>query len=178
MSNALTDVLGNAAALFLLWLLVDAGLHKLRPANREYYVQVLAGYGVPGGVGLATALGILELLTAVLITLPSSRLLGAGLAVMLLLTYAVGVGMQLRRGRAGADCGCTGPGGRLWISVELLLRNLLLVLVAIAVWLIPVGSEALAGWLLAIPAAAVLILVNLSAEQLLGNLPKLRAIRR
>jgi len=178
LNTALTGVLGNAAALFLLWLLVDAGLHKLRPANRDYYASVLTGYGVPGGARLAAPLGAVELVTAISITLPSTRLFGAGLAVLLLLAYAIGVGVQLRRGRAGADCGCAGPGGRLSISVELLLRNLLLVLVAIAVWLMPVGGGGPAGWLLAVPAAAVLILVNLSAEQLLGNLPKLRAIRR
>jgi hypothetical protein len=178
MSNALMDVLSNTAALFLLWLLADAGLHKLRPANRDYYASVLAGYGVPAGARLAAPLGGVELLAAVLITLPSSRLFGAGLAVLLLLAYAIGVGVQLHRGRAGADCGCAGPGGRLSISLELLLRNLVLVLVAIAVCLVPVGGVDLAGWLLAVPAAAALILVNLSAEQLLGNLPKLRAIRR
>jgi uncharacterized membrane protein YphA (DoxX/SURF4 family) len=172
----LVGTLVQAYAFLLAWLFIWASAHKLAPAAGARYAHVLTGYGLPGSALLARGIGLAELATGLLLLVPSLQRLGGVMAVFLLLAYSAGVAWQLLQGRRGADCGCAGPAGRLAIGPELLVRNLILLVLALGFCLST--PENLAAWPLVVPAAVVLIIVHLAVEQLLANAPQLRAVRR
>lgn len=170
------DTLVLAYAFFLSWLFIGASVHKLAPSAGARYEQVLTGYGLPASAYLARGIGLVELATGLLLWVPALQRLGGALAVLLLLAYSAGIVWQLRLGRLGADCGCAGPAGRLVIGPELLVRNLLLLILTLCLYLGMPANPAV--WSLALPAALVLIIVHLAVDQLLANAPQLRALRR
>ncbi|MCV6627194.1 MAG: hypothetical protein OIF38_13925 [Cellvibrionaceae bacterium] len=174
-------VLAQAAALFLAGIFLQATWHKLKPANRPYYQQLLASYDwLPLGRGLipalVLALGAAELLLALSLLWPSSRALAALLAALLLALYFAVLAVQLIQGKRDADCGCAGPASGLQISPALLLRNGVLILLALsAYWVRPLAWQESA---VAIALASLMVLAYVSAERLLANAQKINVLRQ
>ncbi|NIB42610.1 hypothetical protein HBA55_23585 [Pseudomaricurvus alkylphenolicus] len=175
----LTWVAGNATALFLLWLLVSSGSQKLQPAHGFYYEVVFQGYGIHHPLlarHLPKVLGLFEIVVGMAIAVPSLRVLGGSAAAALLSAYLVLIAWQLVNGKADMDCGCAGPEGEVKISPHLLVRNL--VLVALALFSVMAGSgSGVMPWVLSTLMAAVLVLVYLSSEQLIATAQRIGQMR-
>ena len=171
-------ILSDASALFLLWLFGTAALNKLTADNRRYYQSVLNGYGLDHALLaklLPTSIGLLELALGILIVIPASRDYAAIASVVLLAGYATAFSVQLLQGKAGIDCGCAGPAGEIKLSGHLLVRNLLLMALAVSC-LTPAQGLGLGYWSLVSLSGLLLVLLYLCTEQLIGNAQKLTAL--
>jgi hypothetical protein len=103
---------------------------------------------------------------------------GALVAALLLLVYALAIAINLARGRRDLDCGCAGPGNRRPVRGMLVARNLLYAAMAL-VLLLPDSGRSLV-WVDATTAlAATLTLAALAAglARLDANRPALARIR-
>jgi hypothetical protein len=120
------------ASLALLFALAAA--HKLR-APRAFAAQLAAYRLLPDAASLpaALALAAAELGAAVALCLPALARAGAGVAALLLGLYTGAIATNLVRGRRAIDCGC-GLTPRP-LGADLLARNALLSLCALATWL-------------------------------------------
>lgn len=98
-------------------------------------------------------------------------------AAILLLLYAVAIGINLARGRRDIDCGCMGPANRQTLSAWLLLRNGLLASLALVGAAVP-GQRTLHAADLALVALTLLGAAALYAamNQLMANAPRLDAL--
>ncbi len=175
-------VFADSAAVFLMTVLLIAGIHKLSPANQNYYRGVLEGYGLPyhSQLNLASlVLGVVEVFTAFAILIPVSRSLGALFAIALFSIYLAAMAVQLIQGKRDLDCGCAGPLGSSTISPALLLRNA--VLIGIAIYCL-IESASLFGQLTSIalsaPFALLALMVYVCSEQLIANSQKLKLLQR
>lgn len=189
-SLTLIATLSNAISVFMLWLFLSAGVSKLNPVNRHFYTEVLNDYGValPDLARvLVWLLGVVEVLAAIFIILPTSRLLGAILCGALLMMYFCVIAQKIRQGKLDMNCGCAGPGGLVTLSPMLLLRNALLIglLILLAATLIPSGFSlssiqafGIDIWLLSLVVAVMMIFIYLSAEHLLANQQKLALLKQ
>lgn len=177
----LLAVFADSAALFLMAILLVAGVHKLSPANQNYYRGVLEGYGLKyhSQLNLASlVLGVFEVFTAIALLLPASRPLGALLAIALFSVYFVAMAIQLIQGKRDLDCGCAGPLGSTKISPALLLRNAFLIAFAAFCLMEPASLLGqFTGSALSVPFALVALLVYVCAEQLIANSQKLKLLR-
>lgn len=171
-------VLSDASAIFLLWLFASAALNKLKPTNALYYQSVLNGYGIDDALlakSLPFAIGLVELALGILIVVPASRGWAAIAGIGLLTVYAVVFIVQLLQGKAGIDCGCSGPASNIKLSGHLLIRNLLLIVLAFGC-LTPALGLGLGYWSLVIMSSVLLVLLYLCTEELIGNAQKLTAL--
>lgn len=174
------DPLLQALARVLLgFALARAAWHKARdlPAFR----RALADYALlpERSVALAApALCASELALAGGLAWPGGASAASGGAAGLLLLYSGAIAINLARGRAAIDCGCSGPAAARPLGPDLLLRNAALIALALAA-AAPVGDRPLAAPDLAALAAAsgVAVLLYLGIEQALANAPRLRALR-
>lgn len=173
-------VFSDIAALFICWLMLNAGRHKLRPRYRPYYRELIAGYGLRSEAlirGAVPVLGAVECLLGLLILPPSTRTpcaLGAG---ALLLGYALLMAYALFQGKRDLNCGCGGPASEVKVSPWLIARNTALVTPATLALLPGAGVWSPQG-VVAVPAALLGILIYLCFEQWLGNQHKLESLRR
>lgn len=174
-------ILADSAAVFLMVVLLVAGVHKLSPGNQNYYRGVLEGYGLPyhSQLNLASlVLGVVEVFTAIAILVPVSRPLGALLAIVLFSVYFTAMAMQLVQGKRDLDCGCAGPLGSSIISPALLLRNACLIAPATFCLVQPASLLGqFTGTVLSLPFALAALLVYVCAEQLIANSQKLQLLR-
>jgi len=174
------NILSDASALFLLWLFALAGVHKLQPANVSYYKQVIGAYGFEkfaDARGFLFMLGGTELTAGIAIALPSSRILGAVIISFLLVGYLTLIAAQLLQGRKDLDCGCAGPLGGTKVGNELLVRNVLLL--GLAMLCLLFSSSALTNteaWPLIIPLTLLTIIFYLCSEQLIANAQNLKKL--
>ena len=158
------------------------------PVHQNYYRSVLANYGVslPEFARILVWLvGLLELLSALLITLPYFRQIGLILAGVILLCYLLAMAANLLQGKVDMDCGCFGPASQTKISAELLLRNAILIgllVMAAAPAFQATTKEAMQlganDWTLSALLAAMLILLNLTLEQVIANTQKLNSLKQ
>jgi len=161
-------------------LFATAGIQKLRDLRR--FAEVLAAYRVlPPALArpLAGLIPCLELATAVMlvgaarahrVTLP---------AMALLILYALGLGINLARGRRDLDCGCTWAKDRP-IAAWMVWRNLILAALLAITWL-PWSSRGLSGADLMVLAGGLTVMAILYAaiDRLLGEvMPRTLALRR
>ncbi|MFK8021167.1 MAG: MauE/DoxX family redox-associated membrane protein [Pseudomonadales bacterium] len=174
------NILSDAGSLFLLWLFVLAGAHKLQPANTQYYKQVIGTYGferLADTRGFLFALGFSELAAGIAIALPSSRMLGAAMICIFLTGYLALIAAQLLQGRKDLDCGCAGPLGGTKVGKELLVRNALLL--GMAMFCLFNSSSAFANteaWSLIIPLSLLTVICYLCSEQLIANAQNLKKL--
>ena len=161
------------AALALLF--VAAAGHKLRDPGR--FRATLADYRllptalVRAGAVLLTGA---ELVVAVVLAVPTLRAPGALAAALLLAVYGAAIAVNLARGRRHIECGCAGPAGRRPLDGWLVVRNGVLVGVALA-GLAPLRARSLT-WvdvLTVTGATAVLAACYGSADRLLASAPAL-----
>lgn len=183
---ALSVIVSNATALFLLWLFFTAGMHKVKPANHDYYARVFTGYGLPAEWAsgpLPALVGSLEIGSGILLVIPPTRVVGVILICTLLLVYLIAMGQHWVSGRQDIDCGCGGSSdSKTSISHHLLVRNVVLLALALSC-LLPMSDiqiyrmlPASALWLIAI-AAALMVVLYLSTEQLISNEQKLERLK-
>ncbi len=172
------SVLSDATAIFMLWLFMSAGIHKLKPANKDYYNQLLNDYGVTPLLGsrLFLVVGLIEVITALMVIPSATRDIGAVMSIALLLTYMLVMGAQLWQGKTDLDCGCAGPGSRIKVSKFLLLRNASLSVLCGMLFVSGVpGINSLL--LLTAFTSIFLILLYQSMEQLLDNFEIIKILR-
>jgi uncharacterized membrane protein YphA (DoxX/SURF4 family) len=113
------------AAMALLF--ASAGLHKLRNLGR--FEEIFAAYGVLALLTrghLSRIVPALELVVAGGLLFDDSRPYAAAVGVVLLLSYAGAIRINLKRGRRDLACGCGGPDERRPIAPWMVWRNVLL----------------------------------------------------
>lgn len=169
---SLDPVVMIALSLMLSYVVVDAGLHKLR--NPRHYAAVIDDYRVlPQGSGAFAVwvTGAVEIGAGVAILLPPLHRAGLALAAALLLAYFAAMALNLLRGRREIDCGCGAPGRAQGLSAGLLVRNAGLALAALVLGVAQPLARGIGwfDWLVAIAAALASILIYLSASLLLSN---------
>lgn len=151
-------------------LFLNAGRHKLSLPER-FKAQLSAYQILPlSWVSfVARFLPWLEVVLAVALLIPGTRVYGGLVAGTLLVIYAAAVTVNLLRGRAYIDCGCGDRPQQLtyWLSI----RNLACAMAAGSL-LIPIDNRALVPIDLLFVAllSLALILVYLVFEQILQNL--------
>jgi methylamine utilization protein MauE len=116
-----------AAAIALLF--AGASAHKLRDLKR--FDEIFSAYGLLTGVArlrLSWSVPVLELAVAGGLLFDESRPYAAAVGIVLLLTYAAAIAVNLKRGRRDLACGCGGPDERRPIAPWMVWRNILLAL--------------------------------------------------
>ena len=95
---------------------------------------------------------------------------GLVVSVMLLLTYAALIAVQLARGKTDVRCGCAGLDSTMTISKPIVLRNVICAVLAV-LCLSPSGAAptSFAGVGLSIYVALFLIILYLCSDQLANN---------
>jgi len=175
----LDPVFSLAVAALFAFVFGQACLHKLMDFRR--HVEVIKDYRI-APARLAPVLGavvvLLELAAAVLVLWPALRSAGLGLGAGLLLVYGLSIGFNLLRGRTSIDCGCGWGTHGQRISNWLLLRNALLVGVALA-GLAPMAQRPLnpLDWVLVALASLALIAVYSIGDLLIANWLKLSQLK-
>lgn len=113
-------------------LFAASAAHKLRDP-RAFAESVRDYEVVPSGLAAVGAplLIALEAATAVALLLPAAAAPAAATGFALLVTYSAAIALNLARGRTHIDCGCLGPAGRQPITPGLLVRNAVLLAVAL-----------------------------------------------
>jgi hypothetical protein len=162
-------------------LFAHAAWHKWREQQR--FAATLAAYRLLPG-WLTAAGGYLvpsvETAIAVLLLVPRARPLAALTGTVLLLTYGLAIGVNLRRGRRDLDCGCTGPADRRPIAAWMIWRNLVLAMVLganVAAWGDrPIGRI---DALTILAGLVAIVLVYATVDRLVGQvMPRTAALRR
>jgi uncharacterized membrane protein YphA (DoxX/SURF4 family) len=171
-------VIALGLGLLLGWVLLDAGLGKLRDvaltaAHIDDYRLLPDG----AGAWLARPLGVFEVCLAVLLLLPVARIPALYVAAILLGGYGLAITVNLLRGRRDIDCGCGGVGQSQRLSVALPLRNALLVAAALLSAASPGVPSHWSGWLFALFCAVVVGLLYASVNGLLANHQQLERLR-
>ncbi|MGO1500097.1 MAG: MauE/DoxX family redox-associated membrane protein [Marinobacter sp.] len=168
-------IISTSAALALGVILASAAGHKLKNPNwfrrqvREY--ELIPDATVPAA---AMALPIIELVTAAGLMWSVSRPYAGILALLLVCVYALAIAINLARGRADIDCGCSGPAMRQPLQPGLLLRNLgLAVLAGTAMLPMLERTLGLHDNFISIAAGTVITLLYLTADLWLANRPLL-----
>ncbi len=168
------DLITAGLAWFFAWLFAVAAVHKLRS---PLYYQALLGSWFPALPGIRLVVfGVAgaELAIVVALLVPGSRTAGLLVSALLLLVYAVAMGLQLASGRRDVKCGCAGPASSITVSAPLLLRNLICAFLALLA-LLP-GRElsvGFAGLGLSLSVAGFLVAGYLNSEQLIANAQRL-----
>jgi len=172
---ALGALLAGAFAL----LFASAALHKL--LDREAFGRVFRAYGVvpPPLLRLATLVPLLELTVAAALLTAGARAGAAATGVVLLMTYAAAIAINLGRGRRDLACGCGGANDARPIAAWMVGRNLILAAL-LALTLLPWSSRTLgAADALTIGAGtSVAALLYMSVDTLLGRVRSRAALLR
>jgi hypothetical protein len=164
-----------ASALAISVLLASAATHKLRTPAR--FAKQLADYQLlpdalvrPG----ARLIPLLELAIAFALLVPLSRGWAAFSAASLIALYAAAIGINLWRGRRDIDCGCAGPDQAQPLRPILLLRNSVLVALALLASVAPIARDmTVFDGFVTLASAAVALLIYAAADGLLANSPLL-----
>jgi hypothetical protein len=178
-----------AAVLLLAWvvraalavLFATALWHKAR-APREFFAA-LGNYRVlPAALVPAAAVAVMfaeAVVLAGLLATPMPVAPFAVLAALLLLGYAMGMAVNLGRGRTSIDCGCHGFSGRQQIAGWMVVRNLGLATAAVVLARIgqsgePLPLPAAADWVTVAGATAMTCLLYALLHYLMANARKLQ----
>ncbi len=176
----LDPVAARVCRLLLTFVFAQAVLHKLRAPSR--FLGVLREYRIVPLPLLWPAAGLIvavELATALGMLLPEVARLACASAGGLLGAYAFAIALNLARGRAQIDCGCTWGAGEQRLSGWLIVRNALL-LVAALIGLVAQSERALSAvdLLTILFASSGLALLYLGFGALIANQPAVAALRR
>ncbi len=179
MSTYLTDpVLVLAARLAMVLLFASWLLHKLRRFG-EFRQNVTDYRLLPAHMASAAAVVLIsaESITLLALAVPGMTRQGSLMGAALLALYALAMAINLARGRRSIDCGCAGPHLQQPISEWLLLRNALLIGVALIGGQSP-AVRSVSAWDFGLTACFVLVLWLLytAANGLLANAPHLKLL--
>ncbi len=168
-------ILSLGSALVLACVFLAAAAHKWRDLRQ--FEGILAAYRLLPGALVRPAtlvLPLAESAVAIWLLLPRARFTAAAVAAVLLGIYTLAIGINLLRGHRSIDCGCGDPGRNQSLTEWLLLRNGVLIGVALLA-ATPVANRPL-GWLdglVALLAATTLVLLYSACNQLLSNRDRL-----
>ncbi|MFT6949262.1 MAG: hypothetical protein ACJAUL_000386 [Paraglaciecola sp.] len=166
-----SSILSDIFALFLLWLFMRAGMHKINRANATFYADLLVEYGLnnkPLASTVSYLIGWVEIVIGLSIMFPPSRPFAAVAAFLMLVIYLLGMLRQLYLGRVDLNCGCAGPDMQIKIGPALIVRNTILAAVSL-ICLFP-GIPVLNGvWFIVVMTAVFLIILYSSSEKLIEN---------
>jgi|TARA_B110001450_G_C17664480_1_gene498867 hypothetical protein len=167
----ITSLITAIAALSLSYVFADSALHKF--SSPQYFRAALDNYRVVPKLllrPLGHSLPLIEVALAIGLLIPSMRgvtLLGMA---FLLSAYTAGMAINILRGRADIDCGCSGPMQAEGLSPWLLARNVIFLFMV--AW-VEFRSESLPSnvstWFLALGGTVVLVLFYQSLHQLGAN---------
>jgi hypothetical protein len=172
-------VLHYSLVLFFLWLLATAAAHKF--LHHQYTAGLIRSYVHVGEMAaglLAWLIAFTEAGLALGLAVAPLRQAAFLATAALMLVYLLGMASLLARGRVDARCGCAGPDSDLRVSPALLIRNGVLVLLAV------MGTLPVAGALsvtMAVSAGLIgvfMIALYLCVQQLLRNAQRLAEMRR
>ncbi|MBF4559813.1 methylamine utilization protein MauE [Pseudomonas sp. p50] len=167
-----------ASALAIAVLLASAATHKLRAPAR--FAKQLADYQLlPEALVRPSARVIpaVELAIAFALLVPVSRSWAALTAASLIALYAAAIGINLWRGRRDIDCGCAGPDQAQPLRPVLLLRNSVLVGLALLASVAPIVRDLnVFDGFVTLFASAVALLIYAAADGLLANSPLLHKL--
>ncbi|WP_225766131.1 MauE/DoxX family redox-associated membrane protein [Inquilinus sp. Marseille-Q2685] len=156
------------AIAFIALLFARAAIHKV--FDFTAFTGFVADYRlVPEAMArpLAAVVAAAEVAVVLALIVPGGQAAGAGLAAALLLAYAAGMAVNLRRGRDRIECGCGGTPQPLgW---PLAGRNLVLAAIAGAAAAVPLSVPGLAGTLVVTLGGLTVFAAYLLAEQILAN---------
>lgn len=160
-------------------LFASAALHKLRSLQR--FDEIFAAYGVMGAISrwhLAWIVPVLELATAMGLLADATRPYAVALGALLLLSYAIAIGINLRRGRRDLACGCGGPDERRPIAPWMVWRNVVLALVVLST-LAPWSARPLGitDGVTVVCGVLTLALIYLCVDQLMGYVQRVAQLR-
>ena len=170
-----TTLLGNCSVCFTGLLFLVAGSHKLFAQSR--FSGFLADYRlVPARWTGVVSWVIIGAEFAVPLALVSTQTRDAGgvLAISLLLGYALGMAINLYRGRRQIECGCGGPPQPL--SGSLLVRNGCLAAVTLLIFMPRTGLTSVASAAMGFAAGLVLWSVYAFISQVLSNQSQLNQL--
>jgi hypothetical protein len=107
-----------------------------------------------------------------------TRPYAATLGALLLLSYAIAIGINLRRGRRDLACGCGGPDERRPIAPWMVWRNVLIALVVLST-LAPWSARPLGvtDAVTVVFGVLTLALIYLCVDQLMGYLQRVAQLR-
>ncbi|HEC73431.1 MAG TPA: methylamine utilization protein MauE [Methylophaga aminisulfidivorans] len=168
------------ATLFVGLVLAVAAISKLR--SPDEFQGVVDNYRLLPGFLVAPVARLLpwvELACAIALMVPPAREIAAWVAVGLFVMFALALAINVGRGRTHIDCGCVRrPTSKSRIGMFHVLRALFLAGVStfIALSSLEVASVPLASWLIAIAAAAMLAMLYVAADVMVG-LPNSRESR-
>jgi len=164
-----------ASALAIAVLLASAATHKLRAPGR--FARQLADYQLLPDVTVrpvARVIPLVELVIAFALLVPAWRSWAALSAAGLIALYAAAIGINLWRGRRDIDCGCAGPDQAQPLRPVLLLRNSVLVALALLASVSPMARDlGFFDGFVTVAASAVALLIYAAADGLLANSPLL-----
>ena len=164
-----------ASALTIAVLLASAATHKVRAPAR--FTKQLADYQLLPDVlvrPVARVIPVVELVLAFALLVPVCRYWAAMAAASLIALYAAAIGINLWRGRRDIDCGCAGPDQAQPLRPILLLRNSVLVGVALLASVLPMARDlGFFDGFVTVAASAVALLLYAAADGLLANSPLL-----
>ncbi len=174
MDLSIEPVTGFTSRLVLVLVFGVALVHKLREPSR--FIGVLREYRLlPATMVVPAAVLVIgaEAFAVVAIWWQGSRAWAGMVAVTLLLTYSVAIGINVRRGRSEIDCGCSfGPAGQP-LSSALLVRNALLLAPCAAAGIPVTGALDAVGVVVGRLGAAALGLCYQVWGVLLANRPRI-----
>ena len=168
----LVSVVTGAIAVFTCAIFFHAGYSKFR--HSADYIDIMAAYlGRPVKAWTVTAVGTAEMALALLLLVPATGSIAALCCSFLLVMYARFMWRQIQVGRKDLRCGCSGPAAETRIGPELVLRNLL---VAVPLVVVASLSPSLSSWIgisLGTALGLFLVLIYLSADQIIANRQRL-----
>jgi hypothetical protein len=175
----LDPVIGILLLVSFAILFASAAWHKWRDTQR--FAQVFVAYGLlPRAASLRCywLVPLLETAVALGLLTSTARAYACSAGVLLLLSYAGAMALNLGRGRRDIACGCGGPDEQRPIAAWMVWRNVLLAaLLASALW--PRNQRALlpTDWLTIGFGVAATVVIYLCVDRLGQVLRQARAIR-
>lgn len=177
MSASVLHLAALAAVVFQALLFLRAAWHKASDYGRFH--GFLADYRLlPDGLLGVVSRGLIgaELAVVVLLICPPLSMWGALGAAGLLSLYAGAIAINVLRGRERVECGCGGAAQRL--SWALVLRNLVLVAVAVLAMFCEVSATTALEVAVAVVSGGLAWCAYLIAEQIMANLAPLLLARK
>ncbi|MEU9509541.1 MauE/DoxX family redox-associated membrane protein [Micromonospora sp. NPDC048170] len=164
-------VVALALRLTLVFVLAAAVVGKLHSrASRADYRQMFTAMDVPAPLRapVAVALVAAEIVTAPLLLVPSTVILGSAMAAALFGVLAAGV-YHIVRGARRVRCNCFGGASGVELSALHVVRNVVLAVVALAALVLSfaVGAVATQGIAIAVAAALVLAAIVVRLDDLI-----------